>query len=79
MILSNGELLTLGEARARGILHDPDEATAAATSTHDFRGPDPECYGCLGTGVHQWAGIPKNRCQCTRWCQAHDRYCEEDE
>lgn len=26
--------------------------------------PIPDCYGCLGTGQLQWAGVPKSECYC---------------
>lgn len=49
---------------------------------HEYpTGPDPACYGCLGTGWLVGFGNPPktNRCSCVDFCHAHETVCARDD
>ena len=51
--------------------------TARPVRPATYNGPDPGCYGCLGTGLILWGHLPRTICSCIT-CPDHDPddYCE---
>jgi hypothetical protein len=46
--------------------------------THDIAGePDPDCYGCLGTGILKGFGVSGTPCHCKYNCERHEQACLE--
>lgn len=47
---------------------------------HQYSRPSNFCSQCLGTGTAHVVGLDDgNRCRCTKWCDAHQMYCEDEE